>query len=565
MLAVMLTNALSAGPARKGAIWHTLPDGTSIQLRLIGDEFGHTYTTMDGRPVAIKEDGKVRLRTAIEIKELQESREALLEARRAQSLRGTSSSIRLTDATPAYRMKSFPAKGEIHGVVLLVEYADVSFSQDSATIHDLLEARYNADHYIEPISYRGWSPTEKDTISIETTITGSARDYFRDQSFGQFTPKFDVIGPIRLPNNRIYYGGNNRSGSDSNARGMIKDACQIAYTSGLTDFTQYDNDGDGTVDFVFVVFAGNDEAQFGPPECIWAQAWNLASPLKLGNVSIYDYACSAELCYDTDNIIAGIGTFVHEFSHVIGLPDFYNTSLTGNDTDFTMDFWSVMDYGMYNCEGFVPAAYTSFERYSMGWMPMETLDSPADISMAQTDSCCKGYRTFVNEGDTTSFYVFENIQRNGWNAYAPSYGLLISCVNYNAASWAANTVNTNKNKHRYHIVPANNSYTYETANEHLFGKSNYSFGPDTKPASITQFGDTLFKPLTDIQRKKDAPVTFKFMGGDSGIAPLYTDNTKEVYTLDGKRIAFGPTSEKELPTGIYIIREGGKARKLFVK
>lgn len=130
MLAVMLTNALSAGPARKGAIWHTLPDGTSIQLRLIGDEFGHTYTTMDGRPVAIKEDGKVRLRTAIEIKELQESREALLEARRAQSLRGTSSSIRLTDATPAYRMKSFPAKGEIHGVVLLVEYADVSFSQD---------------------------------------------------------------------------------------------------------------------------------------------------------------------------------------------------------------------------------------------------------------------------------------------------------------------------------------------------------------------------------------------------------------------------------------------------
>lgn len=564
LLTIMLPASIMAGPARRGTIRHSQPDGTSIQLRLIGDEFGHTFTTLDGRPVDVEENGAVRFRTAKEIKELQASHDALQEACRAQSSRKAGEPIRKTGNTAPYHWKDFTAKGEIHGVVLLVEFANISFSQDSATIHDLLEARYNADHYIEPISYRDWSAAEGDTVSIETTITGSAHDYFRDQSFGQFTPSFDVIGPLRLDNDRIYYGGNNRSGSDSNVRGMIKDACQKAYASGLTDFSRYDNDGDGSVDFVFVVFAGNDEAQFGPAECVWAQAGSLASPMRLGEVSIYDYACSAELCYDTKNIIGGIGTFVHEFSHVIGLPDFYNTNLYGTDTDFAMDYWSVMDYGLYNCEGFVPAAYTSFERYSLGWLPMQTLDKPGDITLEQTDNCRMGYRVFVNEEDTTAFYIFENIQKNGWNSFAPSYGLQITCVNYNASSWRGNTVNTNKQKHRYYIVPANNDYNYQTANEHLFGKKNHDFGPDTQPASITQFGDTLNRWLTDIQRVKEGPVTFKYMEGGSGIATASADSQAEVYTLDGKRIDISSTSKATLPKGIYIVREGGKTRKRLV-
>ena len=565
LLAVMLPHNIVAGPARRGTTLHVQPDGTSIPLRLVGDEFGHTFVTLDGHPVEIESNGQVRLRTAKEIKELQEQHDVLMKASRAQSLRGTNSPLRMTGTIPAYRKNDFPNKGEIRGVVLLVEYADVHFAQDSATIHDLLEARYNADHYSEPISYKGWSPWEQKTVGIEATITGSARDYFRDQSFGQFTPSFDVFGPIRLDQNRIYYGGNNRSDSDSNARGMIKDACLKAYQSGLTDFTRYDNDGDGTVDFVFVVYAGNDEAQHGPAECIWAHAWNLATPLKLGSVSVYDYACSAELCYDTDNIIAGIGTFVHEFSHIIGLPDFYNTNLGPKETDFTMDFWSVMDYGMYNCEGYIPAGYTSFERYSMGWLPMETLDGPANISLEQTDICRKGYRAFVNDDDTTSFYIFENIQRNGWNAYAPSYGLQISCVNYSASAWTSNSVNTNKTRHRYHIVPANNSYSYKTAKEHLFGENNHAFTPDTRPASITQFGDTLKKSLTDIQSAMGAPVTFQFMDWDTGIDALPADTKTEVYSLDGKRLFVNYTSDRDLPPGIYIIREGEKTRKRLIK
>lgn len=564
-ITLVLPSCLMAGPARKGIFRHVQPDGSTMSLRLVGDEFGHTFTTLDGRPVVIEKNGRARLRTSLEIAELEEGRETLLEESRAQSLRGTSTPFRVTDGIPDYRRKNFPTKGNIHGVVLLVEYADVSFSQDSATIHNLLTARFNGDHYSEDIDYKGWSPYKNDSIAIQATIPGSARDYFRDQSFGQFTPTFDVLGPIRLEGNRAYYGANNRSGSDSNARGMIKEACQIAYDRGLTDFTPYDNDGDGIVDFVFVVYAGNDEAQYGPAECIWAQAWHLLSPLYLGQVSIFEYACSAELCYDANNFIAGIGTFAHEFSHVIGLPDFYNTWQTGTDADFTMDFWSIMDYGMYNGEGYIPAAYTSFERYSLGWLPMETLDEPANCSLEQTDNCRKGYRAFVNEEDTSSFYIFENIQKNNWNSYAPNYGLQITCVNYSQSAWLNNSVNTDRSKHRYHIVPANNDYSYLTANLHLFGRDNHEFGPETTPASITQFGDTLHLSLTDIQRTKNGPVTFRLSDTTNGITQHVAESPREVYTLDGQRIDIGRSSEAQLPKGIYIVCEGGKARKWLVK
>ena len=580
LLLCALPQFLTAGPARRNSVWHTQPDGTRVQLRLVGDEFGHTFVTMDGIPVIIEEDGSVRLRTVLEMDALEsERREALAESH-ALLARGSCHPSHVSDNTLDYRMNDFPSQGEIHGVVLLVEYADVHFSQDSAAIHDLLAARYDADNYSEPIEYCGWSPHFSDSIKVSTTIIGSARDYFRDQSFGQFVPRFDVIGPLRLSHNRSYYGANNRSGGDSNARSMVKEACQQAYASGHVDFSPYDNDGDGFVDFVYVVYAGSDEAQFGPAESIWAHASSLTESLQLGDVKVSRYACSGELCYDTDNIVAGIGTFVHEFSHVIGMPDFYNTNTSAyGEEAFAMDVWSVLDYGMYNSEGYVPAGYTSFERYSMGWIPMEELNEPVDMSLLPTDECRRGYRCFVSDEDTTSFIVLENIQKSRWNSQAPTYGLMISGVNYNAAAWRSNRVNATKGMHRYHIFPANDIWRavdesyYEYADykptDHLFGKNNYSFGPDTHPASITQLGDTLSKPLTDITRKQNAPCTFRFMGGSNTIASIKDETVTEIYSLDGRQTR--PThpqetiSEGSMSKGIYLVKKNGKVQKVYIK
>ncbi len=450
-------------------------------------------------------------------------------------------------------MKEFPTMGEIKGVVILAEFADVPFSIDS--INTLLSNRYNADNYTEEVSFNEYSEVYEKKLRLEATIPGSARDYFRSQSFGQFVPQFDVIGPVTLSQKRSYYGSNNSSGNDKNTSAMIREACQKAYDLGLTDFTDYDNDGDGVVDVVYVVYAGSDEAQTGLSEAIWAKASSIS--LTLGNgVKMGRYACSGELVIDLP-VVAGIGTFVHEFSHILGLPDFYNTDLKGDEVDFTMDFWSVMDYGMYNAEGFVPCGYTAFERYSLGWIPMYTLDEPATAAIGTTEEEGKGYRIFTSEADTTSFYMLETISKEGWNRYAPANGMLISEVTYDRSAWRGNTVNTGT--HRHCIVPANNDYNYKTANKHLFGNENHEFSLTSTPRSRTQFGVAMDKPLTDINYDaKEGVTTFHFRGGGEsvGVDELTIHNSQFtiIYDLLGRRV--------ENPSkGIYIVN----GKKVVIK
>ncbi len=472
-----------------------------------------------------------------------------------------------TRASGEYIMNEFPTVGEIKGVVILAAFADVPFSIPSDSLRTLLSNRYDGDGYTESVSIEGFSAVYNDTLAYSIAIPGSARDYFRDQSFGKFVPHFDVIGPVTLDYPRAYYGANNSNGKDKNTAGMIQEACQKVYDLGLTDFTDYDNDNDGVVDFVHVVYAGSDEAQTGIEECIWAKASNISQTLD-NRMKISRYACSSELLIDLP-VVAGIGTLVHEFGHILGLPDFYNTSLKKEEDDFAMDVWSVMDYGLYNADGFVPCGYTAFERYSLGWLPMHTLDSPATLSIGTTDEEGRGYRIFtasvdsttiITEADTASFYVVETIRRKGWNRYAPANGLLISEVTYEKSAWTSNKVNTDSLRHRHCIVPANNIWSISqdvyNPRKHLFGNENYEFMLSSTPASITQFGATMDKPLTDIRYDAEEGVTtFHFRGGgekveideitiDSSLSAIYYDlqgrpvthPTKGVYIVNGKKM-----------------------------
>ena len=285
-------------------------------------------------------------------------------------------------------------------------------------------------------------------------------------------------------------------------------------------------------------------------------------------MKISRYACSGELVVDLP-IVAGIGTFVHEFSHVLGLPDFYNTDTQSNSTKLTMDYWSVMDAGNYIAEGFAPCAYTAFERYSLGWIPMETLKDSSTVVIGTTDKEGKGYRLFTSDNDTTSFYVFENICQEGWNSYAFGEGLFISQVTYNRAKWRNNKVNTGS-AYRHYVVAANNNSNYDDDDyapwEHLFGTANHEFTLNSIPASITQFGVAMDKPITDIMYDDETgKTTFKISGGEPEIpedpdnttgsiedSELTHQNSPLIYDLQGRRVE-NPSKGIYIQNGVKVV------------
>ena len=471
-----------------------------------------------------------------------------------------------TRASGEYIMQEFPTEGEVKGVVIPVSFADVHFS--TKNIKEVLSQRYNGYHINEnsdtvytqyplTIQHREYSYVDTATIALRATIPGSARDYFHEMSMGKFKPVFHVTDTVKLDTCRAYYGKNSSTSKNVNATEMFTEACQKAYNNGLVNFADYCN-GDNIVDFVYVVFAGSDEAQTGIEECVWAHA-NINLKVELGGkeIAINRYACSGELFVDLKGLPAGIGTFVHEFSHVLGLPDFYNT-VDDTNKKLSMDVWSVMDYGMYNQGGFVPCAYTAFERYSLDWLPMTTLNEPTTLSIGTTEEEKTGYRIFVSEDtDTTAFYVVETIRREGWNKYAYAEGLLISMVDYEASAWTTNKVNV-ENTYRHYVVPANDVWEFRKDFDdvyypplHLFGNSVNKFTNEegAKPTSKTN------KPLTNIVFKGGI-TTFDFCGGSNtnGVEKLTIQKSQLIYDLLGRPV-------KQPSKGLYI--QNGKKYLAF--
>ena len=59
------------------------------------------------------------------------------------------------------------------------------------------------------------------------------------------------------------------------------------------------------------------------------EEWELSDPtnygrsVKLDGVTVDTYACGSELMGISGKTLDGIGTMCHEYSHCLGLPDFY--------------------------------------------------------------------------------------------------------------------------------------------------------------------------------------------------------------------------------------------------
>ncbi len=168
--------------------------------------------------------------------------------------------------------------------------------------------------------------------------TGSARDYFLESSGGQFRPEFDVYGPREAPQRMSYYGANDVWGNDqkrtydghTRMRGGGGGGGPL--TTMLTSL-QYDRDGDGLIDNVFVFYAGLGEASGGAANTVCPIPSTCAMPTTTPTSSPAcgsgHYACTNEW---VDNRPDGCGTFIHEFSHVMGLPTSSATTYTSSFT-----------------------------------------------------------------------------------------------------------------------------------------------------------------------------------------------------------------------------------------
>lgn len=320
---------LAAKPAYRGLLKHLNPDGSTVEYRLHGDEYFSYMTDTDGMILTRTDNGSL-------VRYIQGGKPVPASAARLRSMR---KAARIPDRPQ--RMASIDVDGrtayntigEIRALVLLLEYNDIKFQPGSP--QDL------ADMLNKP-GYNKYG------------CNGSVRDYYFDNSGGKFTPVFDVARVVTLPNTSKYYTGPDNDSKYTNFKEAIKYA--LEELDDEIDYSKYDCDGDGSVDFLYIFYAGYGQADTPlQGQVIWPhQGWML-SGYSLDGVRFGQYICSNELnggqhYWDKDMYLDGIGTFTHEFGHVLGMPDLYDP-LYGNES-VTVSSWDVMDSGSYNNDGY---------------------------------------------------------------------------------------------------------------------------------------------------------------------------------------------------------------------
>ena len=403
------------------------PDGSSLTLIIRGDEHFHYAITLDGKTVAKGKDGyfyyaeyspsgvTISKTRAVSVPFISRtSVDAALG--NMPDMTATASvfrdrNIRRLGAAGGIRTLAANSPSTIKALVIPVEFSDLKFTASSP-----------AEHFDHMMNSPGYS---------EYGGTGSAKDYFEANIPGkQF--EFTVTQPVTLKNGYGYYGENDLSTPsvityDIRLNEMVREACGSVDAS--VDFSEFDNDGDGFADFIFIYFAGYNEAESGDDNEIWPQIHSIASEgVSFDGTGIGTFACASELSGSNlgengNTVYSGIGTFCHEFSHYLGLVDLYDTDYGNNGRSKCL--WgklSVMDEGNFNNSGRTPPYFCAIDRRLAGSAVTREIKAGDTVTLKPIRS---GDIIRVPTDNSGEYFLIENRDNSSWDAYIEGSGMVI--------------------------------------------------------------------------------------------------------------------------------------------
>lgn len=570
---------VEAAPALRGPFTVKQADGTLLTIEQFGDEWHHWTATTDGTLVMstakgyyiaqIDEQGQLSATDVLAHEPAQrDSREQTVvrqqAARRALFHEQGMKSALSHRAAAIGNGKYLQHSGTRRVLAILAAFQDVDF-----TVNDPVRA---FDQYLN-------GDEQEDLGNHNQMNVASVRQYFETSSNNQFSPQFDVVGPVTLPQKMAYYGGKDKSGRDDKFTDFCKDAMNEARDL-VSDWSVYDNDKDGYIELVCVIFAGYGQNQAGPDSTIWAKASSLN--LKLNDeLRITRFNCCSELFHPQyPDYINGTGVFIHEFSHCMGLPDLYATKSDAYVNNQGMETWSIMDYGLYVRNGFAPATYNAWEQETMEWTELEDVCSLMEDEKCEIDNILplveggKAYK-MMNSDNNREYIIMENVQKRGLNQYAYGHGLLVYHVDYPYESVNMNDAPNNNPGHpSVAVVPAGGLLVSRylrgksyTTNEWMASIAASPFPGSKEVVSLSDQmqlpnycfynGDTK-KPvgfmLSEIlEDSESGSIRFTISPDESmGVNVVRwkkDDDTNKIYDLQGRRI-LGQLDQ--LKRGIYV-------------
>ncbi len=411
-----------------------LPDGSSLHLQAQGNDFVNWSETLDGYTVlknaygyyeyAIRQ-GKELVGSGIRAydpdqRTIQQMRQIMGIPRhlspRAEADKATSHTLSPLGTQSNELRSVVPTTGNVRLLAICIEYPDL------------------------PHTFS----TERMSQMLNEGIDGkpSFRDYFLENSYGQLDIQVDVAGWYTAENNFAYYGEEN---GKSRARELVGDA--LLKADEQVDYSQYDNDENGAVDGIIIIHSGPGAEEGGRQEYIWSHRWTVPFA-SYDNTFIFDYTIQPETRSARYGGDVGIGIFCHEFGHLLGLPDLYDTN-SENGSSHGIGEWGLMGSGSWLGLEDYPAGLSAWSKERLGWItPRDITTQYGNFTLRPAHAHADFYR--IETGRQGEYFLLENRQKAGYDAYLKGEGLAI---------WHINTDKTN-------LYPAQN---FVNADENLKG------------------------------------------------------------------------------------------------
>ena len=289
--------------------------------------------------------------------------------------------------TPPPAWRNMPTAGNVKVFALLIAFSDIPFN----TPGDVVNSRLFGD---------GTAGIPYDSL----------RNFYRRSSYEQLEIQGATLG--------WYTTSYPRSDVQQNTRGredLIKEALNYYEAQGH-DFSQYDNDGDGTIDYFLVVWTGKDNG--------WANFWwgyqtyIQDRNYKLDGKKLGAYSWQWEARPFPGEFSPDVT--IHETGHALGLPDYYDYDGSVGP-DGGVGGLDQMDwYGDHNC----------FSKFLLDWITPAFCNSPPshEVSLhpSETSKDALVVMPGAQEGNAFGEYFMVQVRnQTGNDAEFPNQGLLI--------------------------------------------------------------------------------------------------------------------------------------------
>ena len=320
-----------------------------------------------------------------------------------------------------YYLDGCPTVGSPAVLVIPVEFSDVTASSKGYTISKLKNA----------------------FVKDGVTDYYSVYDYYFKSSYGKLTLDVTVLDEWFRPSNNSSYYANatmDYEGTETPIGDQLIINEALAYLESKMDLSAFDSDGNNIIDSIVLINTLDiDDGDF-----YWAyRYWNTYTDdqdyyYEYDGVRANDYLWASyqflferysggSTNYD-DTSVMNTYTFIHEFGHILGADDYYDTAYVGSP----MGGYDIMDSET--------GDHNPYTKFNYGWLTSSRLVvTDTNVTLTLEDFSKNGDTIIIaNNWDNTlgayqEYYVLVYYTNNGLNAgeygYFDEEGIVVYHVN----------------------------------------------------------------------------------------------------------------------------------------